>query len=152
MNADPFGSFDELKDWPGKKRPVNRPQAVSQPSGTLDDWDKKPVVYIYGGVSREFFTIGHLADALGRSPVTIRSWENKGVLPRSPYRSPRPRGESLPGVVKGKRLWTRDQIEGIIRIARDEGVILNDKPPTKQFTLRVADLFRELLDKDSNNG
>jgi hypothetical protein len=149
--TNPFSTFDDLKDWPGKKRPVNRPEpSLAEESDA--DWDARPVVYIYNGVSREFFTIGHLADALGRSPVTIRSWESKGLLPKSPYRSPRPRGESLPGVAKGKRLWTRDQIEGIMRLAREEGVILNEKPPTKQFTLRVADLFRELLKKDQNHG
>jgi hypothetical protein len=145
--TDPFSTFEELRDWPGKKRPVNRPEASAtvEPEG-YDGWDKKPVVYVYGGTSREFFTIGHLADALGRSPVTIRSWESKGALPKSPYRSPRPRGESLPGKEsKGKRLWTRAQIEGIIRIARDEQVIFNNKPPTQRFTQRVADLFRELI-------
>jgi hypothetical protein len=148
--TNPFSTFDDLHDWPGKKRPVNRPEpSLAEESDA--DWDVRPVVYIYNGVSREFFTIGHLADALGRSPVTIRSWESKGLLPKSPYRSPRPRGESLPGVAKGKRLWTRDQIEGILRLAREEGVILNEKPPTKQFTLRVADLFRELLKKDQNH-
>ena len=152
MSADPFSTFDDLKDWPGKKRPVNRPAEVATPeSGCYDGWDKKPVVYIHGGVSQEFFTIGHLADALGRSPVTIRSWESKGLLPKSPYRSPRPRGETLPGRrSSGKRLWTRDQIEGIIRIARDEQVIFNEKPPTRRFAIRVSELFRDLLTREKS--
>lgn len=147
--TNPFSSFEDLKDWPGRKQPVNRPSQEQEPQDT-DGWDKKPVVYIHGGVSREFFTIGHLADALGRSPVTIRSWESKGALPKSPYRSPRPRGETLPGKEKkGRRLWTRAQIEGILEIARTEGVILNGNPPNKQFTLKVAALFRELLEQET---
>ena len=149
--TDPFSTFDDLRDWPGKKRPVNRPQELAHVTDVYEDWDKKPVVYIHGGVEREFFTIGHLADALGKSPVTIRSWENKGMLPKSPYRSPRPRGETLPGNrTKGKRLWTRGQIEGILRIAREQGVILNGKPPTKTFAQHVADLFREILNQETS--
>ena len=150
MSGDPFLAFEDLKDWPGKRKPVNRPEESSRPDPYEIKWDSKPMVYVYGGVSREFFSIGHLADAFGRSPVTIRSWESKGLLPQSPYRSPRPRGEALPGKqVKGRRLWTREQVEGMMEIAREEGVILNGKPPSKQFTQRVAALFRELLEQDS---
>lgn len=151
--SNPFSTFDELKDWPGRKQPVNRP--TSTPAASEPDplaWDKKPVVYVHNGITREFFTIGHLADAFGRSPVTIRSWESKGVMPNTPYRSPRPRGEALPGKKsKGRRLWTRSQIEGMLRIAREEGVILNGKPPSKQFSQRVAALFRELLEQETES-
>ena len=150
--TNPFSTFDDLHDWPGKKRPVNRPEPEKKGPPDPLAWDIKPVVYVHGGVSREFFTIGHLADAFGRSPVTIRSWESKGVLPNSPYRSPRPRGEALPGKQsKGRRLWTRAQIEGMLRIAQEEGVILSGKPPTKQFTQRVAALFRELLEQETTS-
>lgn len=133
---------------PGRRPPVNRtaPVTAPEPSG----WDEKPVRYMFQGQGREFFTISHLAAALGKSAVTIRSWENKGVMPVTPYRSPRPRGNTLPGKqVKGKRLWTREQINGILEIARSEGVILNGKPPTERFAQRVLNLYQQLLEKDS---
>lgn len=134
---------------PGKRPPINRANGVSDTTDT-QVWDEKPTFYLFGGVEREFFTISQLAMALGRSVVTIRSWEHKGLLPKTPYRSPRPKGEMLPGVVpKGMRLWTRDQILGILRIASEEGVIVNGKPPTKHFSDRVLDMFRGLLERDT---
>lgn len=138
-------SFEDLK-VPGKRKPINRTQEESALS--MDEpWDSKPLVYFVGGKPQEFFPISALAHAIGKASVTIRSWENKGLLPPSPYRSPKPRKETIPGVSpKGRRLWTREQIEGILDIARQEGVILNGKPPTEKFAHRVAMLFRELLD------
>jgi len=137
--------FSDL-NWPGKRVPVNRTD--SPPERDTSEWDEKPIRYVVKGVETEFFTISHLAGALNRSVVTIRSWENKGFMPRTPYSSPRPRGGSLPGTTpKGKRLWTRDQILGILQIATEEHVILNGKPPTKRFYERVVTLYKTLLEK-----
>jgi hypothetical protein len=139
--------FSDLT-YPGKRTPVNRGEKVIQVEET--GWDDKPIWYVVKGEKREFFTISHLAAALGKSVVTIRSWENKGLLPRTPYSSPRPRGEMLPGTQpRGKRLWTRDQILGTIQIASEERVITNGKPPTKRFYQKVFDLYKTLSQKDS---
>lgn len=98
---------------------------------------------IVHGIEVEFFGIGDLARVLNRQPVTIRAWENEGILPRptftKPGRDSDPRGR--------RRLYTRRQIEGIWRIAREEG-ILEPGPRINilktQFTRRVTDLFEEL--------
>lgn len=148
MNDPLLDRFSDL-NWPGKRKPINRvipeePSPVEEAS-----WDDKPLFYVYKGKKREFFTISHLSAALGKSPVTIRAWENRGVLPKSPYRSPRPRGATLPNVEKkGKRLWTREQITGILSIASQEGVILNGKPPTPRFAQKVSELFNTLITHD----
>lgn len=127
---------------PGKRPLANKPEIVpSIPSS----WDSKPLKYIMGGEQREFYTIGHLAKALGYSVQSIRAWENKGLLPKSPFRSPKPVRDMLPGRTKGKRLWTREQIEGILRIAKEEGVLLNKQPPTQRFAQRVAEFFLTLV-------
>jgi hypothetical protein len=98
-----------------------------------------------GGEVREFYTISHLAAALGYSVQSIRAWEDKGLLPRSPYRSPRTRAPVAGGRSdKGKRLWTREQVEGIVRLARRHRVILNKKPPTSAFARDVKVLFTQL--------
>jgi hypothetical protein len=133
--------------FPGRREPVNRTNGRPVEEATV--WDEKPLHYVMEGAEREFFTISHLATALGRSVVTIRSWEHKGLMPKTPFRSPRPRGTTLPDKQpKGKRLWTREQITGILRIASEEQVILNGKPPTEHFAQRVLDMFRTLLTKD----
>ena len=37
--------------------------------------------YIVDGVERRFFTIGAVAEAVNRSPETVRRWERLGVIP-----------------------------------------------------------------------
>jgi hypothetical protein len=147
--ADPIlDRFSDL-NWPGKRKPVNR-DLTPVTDKTDQGWDEKPTTYTVNGAPMEFFTISHLSAALGRSIVTIRSWEKRGLLPRTPYSSPKPKGDSLPNVVrKGRRLWTRDQILGILAIATEEGVILNGKPPTEKFALRVLELYKTLIQKEA---
>lgn len=109
-------------------------------------WDAKPLYYLVNGEKREFFIIGHLAKALGYSVQSIRAWEDKGLLPRSPFRSPRTRKPVAGGRSdKGKRLWTRQQIEGILRIAKRHKVILNKRPPTVEFAREVQTYFNTLI-------
>lgn len=106
-------------------------------------WDAKPKIFKVAGVEREFFTIGQLALALGRKPVTIRKWERLGIIPFPTFRFPSddPRGQ--------RRLYTRAQIEGILKIADEEGILKDHtRAVTKtQFTARVVDLFRELFQR-----
>ena len=149
--SDPLlARFSDLEDpaaernYPGKKEPklrsIKRPQPDDKPA-----WDESPVYYMVKGERREFFTIRHLAAALDYSQQSIRAWENSGLLAKSPFRSPKPRKPTIGGRnTKGKRLWTREQIEGILRIAKEEGVIVNKQPPTRAFARRVAALFREI--------
>lgn len=150
VTKDPFASFDDLKDFPGKRKPLNRVDTSAVEDRVLDPWDEKPVIYVYKGQSREFFTIGHLSKALNRSPVTIRSWEKKGLLPSSPYRSPSPRVSHINGPPKGKRLYVRDQIEGILQIAKEENCIIDaaQSAPTERFAQRVAQLYKLIREQD----
>lgn len=131
-------------DYPGRRKPVNR-GTTKKPPSDIPLWDHKPVKYKVGGEIQEFFTISHLGAALGYSKPSIRAWEDKGLLPRSPFRSPRTRRPVAGGrSTKGKRLWTREQIEGILRLARRHKVILNRKPPTAAFARDVKVLFGQL--------
>lgn len=148
LQSDPV--LDRFKDLlPGKREPVNRSSTTPSRDDPLP-WDERSTSFKYKGVDTEFFTISNLSLALQRAPVTIRAWENRGLLPKSPYRSPKPRRETIPGrSPKGKRLWTREQIEGILRIAREENVILNGKSPNQRFANRVTQLFTQLLEKET---
>lgn len=158
--ADPLDPFRELanQQFPGKRKPANRPAPLTEPAPeSVSHWDESPVVRLFGGQAREFFTIGHLAAALDRSVVTIRAWEKRGVLPQTPYRTPPPKGPERPSTglggtsSKGRRLWTRAQIEGVLQIAQECGVITDPKqrPPNEQFTARVTALFLDLMNKEN---
>jgi hypothetical protein len=138
--------FDDL-DYPGRRKPVNREKTTTKKKAGPDvpSWDDRPVRYMVNGEVREFYMISHLAAALGYSVQSIRAWEDKGLLPRSPFRSPRTVRPVAGGRSnKGKRLWTREQVEGIVRLARRHRVILNKRPPTPAFARDVKVLFERL--------
>lgn len=139
--------FVHTDEFPGSRPPVNRqPEAPAPEPDIL--WDSHPLMRFVNGVEYEFFQVGALAEALGRQPVTIRSWETKGLLPGTPFRSAMPSRSPLATLgktAKGRRLYLRAQIEGILQIASEEGVILNNGgPPTPKFAERVYTLYDTL--------
>jgi DNA-binding transcriptional MerR regulator len=151
MSDDRLAQFDALA-FPGGRAPVNRPDPKPKQSSDSEAWDNNPVTYLVNGEEQEFFTIGHLARALNRKQVTIRAWENRGALPRSPFRSPAPNATPNFGTVpKGRRLYTREMIEGILQIAKECRVITDphQKPPSEEFTLRVSKLFLAIRNASS---
>lgn len=148
MSRDGLEAFEEIAEefYPGSSRKIptrhpNRPEDATHHRHRVNgDWDDKPRIYKVNGLDVEFFTVGHLASALGRQPGTIRKWEREGLLPKATYRVPSqdPRGQ--------RRLYTRAQVLGIVKIAQDEGVLISHAKPIKntQFTPRVIELFKNL--------
>lgn len=140
--------FADLGEYyPGSSKRIERPAPTKPPEPASDlGWDANPRKGLLDGRTYEFFTIRHLAAALNRQPVTIRWWESKGFIPlgrRSESKYPD----------KRHRLYTRPQIEGIVRIAEEEGILHAAHPriPETQFEKRVLDLFIDLA-KQPHNG
>jgi hypothetical protein len=115
-----------------------------------DAWDAKPQIYKRKGVDTEFFTVGHLAAAMKREPLTIRQWERKGIIPKSTYQRAGRNGSQH----GRRRLYTRAQIEGMIQIASEEGLLTNDRREiaSTSFKARVLALFRALATRDAGPG
>lgn len=126
--------------FPGSKTPLVAPPEPE--TDDADQWDTKPHIFSLRGVETEFFTIGQLAQALGnRQASTIRKWENEGVLPKSMYNKPShdPRGR--------RRMYSRAMVEGLMEIAREEGVFWPQKGlrlSQTQFTVKAVSLFKRL--------
>lgn len=123
--------------YPGSRqlrRAVAAP--VPQDSGK-PAWDK-PVIKIVRGVEVELFTIGQLGLALNRAAVTMRLWERNGVLPKARMRLA-PKNK-----VGGRRYYTRGQVEGVARIAAEEGLLEPNARLTDTFTKRCVQLFIDL--------
>lgn len=134
---------DMLEFYPGSRmkpetltfKPIENEPEINWPPGR---------VLTISGYEVECFTTGQLSDLLGhRKAVTIRGWEAEGILPKSGYYVPGKNGD-----VRGRRrYYTRSQVEGLLDIARDEGVLY---PSTRVsisktgFTRRVTELFLEL--------
>lgn len=105
--VDRMFAYDDER-YPGSKRKRREAPEVT----VLDDesWDAKPLVKFMDGREVEFYLLGALAKALGKSPVTIRLWERRSYIPRSPYRLPshiNSKGKEIPG----KRVFTRELIQ-----------------------------------------
>lgn len=145
MSRDPLAGFADLAVpkppaadpdlYPGSKQ---KRRAVA---GPRDPWADVPhVVLTVKGVDTTFYTLGVLAEMLDRKPPAIRKWERLGYIPQTRWRSP---GRTHNGQ---KRLYTRPQIEGIVKIAAEEGLIgdENRNVSATAFPDRVRKLFKEL--------
>lgn len=106
MTYDVDKDFEELEYLFYSKKRKRRPKEVVDEE---EDWQSKPLIKTVKGKQMEFYYIGDLARALGKSVKTIRYWEQKAFIPKSPYR--------LPGYMKGtkkiagKRLLTKALID-----------------------------------------
>lgn len=141
--SDPFDEiFGEGEDryYPGSKKkipdsPPPPPRRVADPGA----WDEHPIIYKVKGQDVEFFTIGMVARALGRSAATLREWEAHGVIPKARYRT------NSKDPKKARRLYTRAQVEGIVALAHEEGLMKGDRRPIPaSFTEKVLALFKRL--------
>ena len=101
----------------------------------LDKWDEKPKYLSYRGKMTEFFTRAALAKALNREVGTIRILILKGVL-------------CHPLVQNGRGHWmyTRSQIEDLIRLADEEGVL--DPRYRRPFSQRFITEAHHILKRE----
>ena len=149
--TDLLRAFGPLQDeyYPGSKqkrresKQMRHSRKVEERRQERDDegWDARPIKKTVKGIPIEVFPIGSLGKALGRDSVTLRAWIRKGWLPRNSFQSPPVYGSRGDA---GRRLWTRTQIEGIVQIAREEG-LLEAHPPRVQatnFTRRVMEAWK----------
>lgn len=146
LRTDIEREFAELRErfYPGSRqvrRAVADAEAPPEPEQPKDDnprWDRAPQTHYINSRPVEMFTIGALAEALHRRPVTLRTWETKGYLPKATFRT---RGD------KSRRLYTRAQVEGLVAIALEEGLIdpiKGKRIESTRFTERARHLFARL--------
>lgn len=106
--------------FPGSRTPLPTAEKPSQkteqvrPTGI---WDTRPTQKVINGETVDFFSIGAVCLALGRPAVTIRLWIRDGHLPAATYRMP-DRNE-----IKGRRLYTRAQVEQLVKVAEAHGIL-----------------------------
>jgi hypothetical protein len=85
----------------------------------------------------KMYMVGELAKVLGRKGVTIRMWEDRGYIPEAKHYSA--------GQDKArKRLYTQQQVFGLLSICSDLGMIENKRTPIgEEFIRRVQELWDE---------
>ena len=110
-------SMTELYPGSSRKRKVYAEEEPVKPK--LEDLLElgKPKYYLLNNKPTPLYRIGALARALNRKTVTIRKWEQEGVIPMSPMMSSSfdQRGK--------RRLYTKEQIESLRNIAYEENIL-----------------------------
>lgn len=96
---------------------------VTEPLVAEPSWKKDPryvKTFLTNDGDLVLYTIGALGEALGKSPVTIRLWIRKGIIPDAGLKT-----APLHGTLgnAGRRLFSLEQIEALVFIAKTEGVI-----------------------------
>lgn len=132
---------EAVEFYPGTSKPITARAPQASEDAEEDLFAKPRTGYQVNGQPFPCYAIGVLAKALGRQVVTIRLWEREGLLPRTTFSSSRIQGG-------GKaRLYTREQIEGVVRIAKEEGVYERSSRISirdTDFTERVKALFLDI--------
>lgn len=134
----------ESREVRQERQAVERAEAKDKESWDARPWTKHVRLPDGRQIDLEMFPIGSLAKAMHRDSVTMRAWIRKGWLPKAKYMTPPLAGTRGNA---GRRLWSRAQIEGIISIAEEEG-LLNENPPRIQrtkFTQRVMAAWKGWL-------
>jgi hypothetical protein len=80
------------------------------------------------------YNIGVLAQALGRTPQTIRRWEVAGVIPETPFK------------MNGKRLYSTEHINAIVKCAESSHITMGSPISQTAFTKKVYREFQRVND------
>lgn len=124
--------------YPGSTTPVGtapEPSTSMRPEEILEGLRARRVQV--GGQEVVMYGIGELATALGRKSVTMRKWEEVGIIPVATFML-------NPGTEQGRRrMYSAAQVIGIVRIAAEEGILYAPRNAIKdtQFVGRVQELF-----------
>ena len=106
--------------YPGSKRKRREPKVEET---VKSEWDKHPRPTVMpNGKELDLFTIGALAEALGRPVITIKLWMKEGHLPTSPYRLPT-KVDKNGKERQGRRLYSKSMIESAISVFTKFGVL-----------------------------
>lgn len=126
--------------FPGSRHPITPPPGL--PDSLRGEKGKQ---YTINGKVVELFTISQLASLLGRKPVTIRKWEEKGVIPKATYAKPGankdPRGR--------RRLYSKNQVEAMVSAAQEEGILHDPHAQISKtkFQAKVWQSFKEIANR-----
>lgn len=138
--------------YPGSKRKRREP---APPEVTpVEGWEKRFYKKtLPSGEEVPMYTIGSLADALGRPIITIRQWMKAGYLPDSLYRLPTTldkNGEER----QGRRLYTKSMIDAAVAAFAKAGVLHKKRVEWalhRQLTREIDEAWTKILASENEN-
>jgi hypothetical protein len=141
-------TFADLEEYyPGSKRKRKKPEPKKPEIIPGKEWASKFYKKtLPNGTDVEMFTIGALANALGRPVITIRTWIKEGYIPASPYRLPTTKnnkGEDH----QGRRLYSKAMVEKVIELFDKAGLLYIkriDWPAHQQLSNEIAEAWGQI--------
>lgn len=106
----------------------------------MGDYEKTPwgreISYTSPVTGRKttLYNIGVVAEAIGRTSQTIRKWEVGGVIPPTPFKQ------------KGKRLYSKEHIDVIVKCAESSHIIQGSKVSQTAFSQKLYREFQKVND------
>lgn len=135
--------------YPGSKQKRRETETVEEAPEPAE-WDVHSYTKVIQGLPTEMFTIEAICLGLDRSAVTIRLWIRKGYIPEAFYRTPKRivKGEEK----KGRRLYTRGQVEALLQVFEKHGIRHNCRVDWRKhypaIATEIADLWLAQRNKD----
>jgi hypothetical protein len=130
----------EHKDYPGNTTPRNRPGGEKyEQHSQAKKGERSYKLALPDGSIKTFYTISTVARIFGRRTVTIRSWEDRGDLPRPKYRTPKPRGKHLGSAPAGRRLYTQEQVDYLVLLCERYNMMDHYRADWEGFRQAMAD-------------
>ena len=86
------------------------------------------------GKSTTLYNINVAAEAIGRTPQTIRKWEVGGIIPPTPFRQ------------QGKRLYSKEHIDALVKCAEEAKIRQGVNIMQTSFSKRLYKEFEVIND------
>lgn len=93
-------------------------------------------IYEIKGKEVVMYSIGELAEALGRESQTVRKWEQNGTIPPTRFRDK-----------ANRRLYPQEIVEGMKEISDEEDITQGVSFDTTRFKEKAYKLFKK-VEKD----
>jgi hypothetical protein len=135
--------------YPGSKR-KRREEKVVEPKQSSWDAHPRPTT-LPNGKEIDLFTIGALAEAVGRPVITLKLWMDEGHLPTSPYRLPT-KIDKNGKERQGRRLYSRSMIETAVATFSKFGVLhvkRIDWAKYRKVTEQIAEAWEKSLAEET---
>lgn len=100
----------------------------------MTPWSKSIEYTSPTGKETTLYSIGVLANALGRTTQTVRKWEIGGIIPPTPFK------------VQGHRFYSKEHIEKILESAEKSHIKQGKRVANTKFSERLYKDFDELYD------
>lgn len=147
-----FSAVDNY--YPGSKRKRRETEKTAPTVKEEKTWDSSPrITTMPNGQDMELFTLGALADALGRPVITVRDWVRKSYLPTAPYRLPAVNNKNG-DPHNGKRLYSRAMIDSAVEIFGKAGLLGETRvewSSHRQVTEDIATVWNNIRIEELNN-